>query len=123
MWLDPSTRDQWLQMGQVMILPSRMEGIPMAILEGMAWGLPGITTPVGGIPEIVVDGKEGFLVPPDDIGAVSQAIRRFLEDPTLIQKMGHQARQRAENFSIERYCDKLKEIYLTVLKSVGTDME
>ena len=122
-WLDPSTRDQWLQMGHVMILPSRMEGIPMAILEGMAWGLPVITTPVGGIPEVVADGQEGFLVPSDDVGAISQAIQRFLEDPTLIQKMGHQARQRAENFSIERYRDKLKEIYLTVLESVGTDMQ
>lgn len=118
-WIDVETREQWLREAHAMILPSRAEGVPMALLEGMAWGLPVISSPVGGIPDIITDGQEGFLVPPDDIPAISQAIRRFVEDRDLLQKMGAQARRRAEFHSLEGYREKLKAVYEAVLARVS----
>lgn len=115
-WIDSGTRDGWLRESHVMILPSRAEGVPMALLEGMAWGLPVISSPVGGIPDIVTDGQEGFLVPPDDIPAISQAIQRFVEDRNLLQEMGWRARLRAESHSLEKYRERLKAVYETVLE-------
>lgn len=115
-WIDAETRDRWLWESHVMILPSRAEGVPMALLEGMAWGLPIISSPVGGIPDIITDGQEGFLVPPDDIPAISEAIQRFVENRDLLREMSTQARRRAESFSLEKYRQNLKAVYEAVLE-------
>lgn len=115
-WIDPSTRDQWLRDAHVMILPTRAEGAPMSLLEGIAWGLPVISSPVGGIPDFITDGQEGFLVPPDDIPAISQAIQRFVEDRDLLREMGRRARLRAESLSLDKYRERLKAVYETVLE-------
>lgn len=115
-WIDAETRDRWLSESDVMILPSRAEGVPMALLEGMAWGLPIISSPVGGIPDIITDGQEGFLVPPDDIPAISEAIQRFVENRDLLREMSTQARRRAESFSLEKYRQNLKAVYEAVLE-------
>lgn len=88
----------------------------MALLEGMAWGLPIISSPVGGIPDIITDGQEGFLVPPDDIPAISEAIQRFVENRDLLREMSTHARRRAESFSLEKYRQNLKAVYEAVLE-------
>jgi glycosyltransferase involved in cell wall biosynthesis len=77
----------------VICLPSRREGMPLALLEGMAFGLPALATPVGGIPDFVVSGENGLLVAPGDVAALAESIRT-LADPAVRTRLGAAARQR-----------------------------
>jgi glycosyltransferase involved in cell wall biosynthesis len=77
--------------------------MPISILEAMAAGLPVVASAVGGIPEIVVDGETGLIVPPRDPDALAAALRRLLDDPELRRRMGDAGRARAEeHFDVER---------------------
>ncbi len=80
----------------VFVLPTRGEAFGIAAVEASASGLPVIATSVGGLPDVVADGETGFLVPPDDPGAVAMALERLLNDPAKRQEMGRAARRRAE---------------------------
>jgi glycosyltransferase involved in cell wall biosynthesis len=96
----------------IFVLPSHSEGVSLALLEGMAAGLPVIATAVGGLPEVVTDGVNGLLIPPQDPEALAQALARFLDDPALAKKLGENARQHVnENFSLERLGREINEIY------------
>ena len=67
----------------VFALPSEIDKSPYSVLEAMFAGLPVVSTDVGGIPEMVVDGETGFLVPPDDDVAIADAIEKLLADDAL----------------------------------------
>jgi glycosyltransferase involved in cell wall biosynthesis len=79
----------------VFALPSEIDKSPYSVLEAMFAGLPIVSTDVGGIPEMVVDGETGFLVPPDDDEAIADAIEKLLADDTLRTEMGLASRARA----------------------------
>lgn len=110
-WLDADQRDRLLAQADAFVLPSYNEGLPMALLEAMAWGLPPVTTPVGGIPEVVESGDNGLLVTPGDIAALSGAMRQLIEDEPLRLSMGRRARQRVEPLRVEYYMEHLRAIY------------
>lgn len=116
-WIEGEEKQHWLASSGAFILPSRAEGLPMSLLEAMAWGMPAIVTPVGSIPEFVEDGSEGFLVPPDDIQAISRAIAILAENPELRAQMGRAARQRVEELDISRYMQKMYAIYQQCLSA------
>jgi glycosyltransferase involved in cell wall biosynthesis len=85
----------WAQ-HHVACLPSRGgEGLPKSLIEAAACGRPIVTTDVPGCRALVRDGIEGFVVPPDDVGALVAALRRFLDEPALAERMGRAARERA----------------------------
>ena len=111
-WIGVEERNRWLAEADCLILPSRAEGMPMTILEALAWGLPVISSPVGGIPEVVRQGQEGIFVESDDISAISEAIRFMVEHPEERLRMGHNARQRAHEFALPEYRRKLRDIYV-----------
>lgn len=99
------------------VLPSHSEGVSLALLEAMAAGLPVIATAVGGLPEVVTDGDNGLLVPPEDPEALATALERLLEDPALAQRLGANARRHVEeNFSLERLGREINEIYTELIK-------
>ena len=101
-----------LAQADVLILPSYAEGLPYALLEGMAAGLPVVATPVGAIPDVVSEGEHGFFVPPRDIHAIAQAIRRLAADPAARRDMGARCRERiAGHYSIERLVDEYTRLY------------
>lgn len=79
----------------VFVLPSHEEGLPIAMLEAMAAGLPVVVTPVGGVPDAVQDGVNGFLVPAGDCRALAGRLELLLRDPDLRQKMGAANREKA----------------------------
>jgi glycosyltransferase involved in cell wall biosynthesis len=114
-WIQAEEKEAWLRDTNAFILPSQNEGLPNAMLEAMAWGKALIVSPVGGIPEFVTDGVEGFLVPPDAIDAIADAIRKLAENPDLRVQMGMAARKRVEPLDIQNYRIRLGEIYREAL--------
>jgi glycosyltransferase involved in cell wall biosynthesis len=111
-WISGDAKHRALERADVYVLPSYNEGLPMSVLEAMAAGLPIVSTPVGGIPEAVTDGREGFLVPPGDVEQLAQRISRLLADGNLRREMGDRARLTArEQFSSAVLIPKLRQIY------------
>jgi glycosyltransferase involved in cell wall biosynthesis len=99
-------------------LPSWREGLPKALLEGAACGLPLIATDVPGCREVVADGATGLLVPPQDPDALAGAIRRLASDAALQTRLGDAARRRAEaEFALERVNAAFLDAYGTVARS------
>ena len=82
-----------LHSARIFVLPSRTEGLSVAMLEAMAHGLPVVATDVGGAGEVVRDGVNGFLVPKEDAPALANAIARLLGNETLLTQMGNAARE------------------------------
>ncbi len=80
----------------------KREGIPVALMEAMASGLPVVATAISGIPELVESGKEGFLVAPADAGALADALQRLAQDQPMRARMGEAAREKVLcHFSLE----------------------
>src|SRR5207253_1637840 len=88
-------RDEILA-ARALVLPSFAEGLPVVIMETMALGRPVISTYVAGIPELVRGGKDGWLVPAGDMGALADAMQACLDAPVeMLARMGTSARQQA----------------------------
>lgn len=111
-WLDPAAGAAQLNGATLFALPSYAEGLPMALLEAMARGLPVITTPIGGIPEVVQHQKNGYLVPPGDTAALSRALGELLDSADLRQRLGIAARRTiVEGFSLRAATERLERLY------------
>ena len=99
----------------VFALSSIQEGLAIAVLEAMALGIPCVVTDVGGIPEVVVDGEDGIIVPPKDTGALAHAIVSLLRDPERRTRMGLAARSRAAEFDIRETVRVSESVYKELL--------
>lgn len=100
----------------VFVLSSVAEGLCTSILDAMATGVPVIGTSVGGVPEIVVDGECGMLVPPADPESLASAIGHVLESPSLREKFVAAGRDRVAGFSVRRTIEETEGLYLRLLK-------
>ena len=110
--------DELLKALDIFVLPSLSEGIPLALLEAMAASRAAVSSRVGGIPEIVEDGIEGFLVEPMDVTSLAERCRRLVESPDVARKMGEQARKRVEReFSATAMADRVALVYKELLVS------
>ncbi|BAY61779.1 group 1 glycosyl transferase [Calothrix brevissima NIES-22] len=114
-WVNEQQRDELLAKADVFVLPSYNEGLPMALLEAMSWGLSVITTPVGGIPELVIDRKNGLLVQPGDIRELSTAMQSLIANQEFKQTLGNNARNSTKSFDVKNYVVTLSNIYQSVL--------
>lgn len=106
------------------VLPSYSEGIPNSLVESMAAGLPVVATRVGGIPELVRDGKDGYLVPPREPRLLADRIDSLLTDTALARRFGESGRLRVtQSFSLQRMIRDTEELYLDQLlkKNSGTE--
>jgi glycosyltransferase involved in cell wall biosynthesis len=113
--------DRVLSAADVFVHPSRSEGLPLAILEAMASGLPIVATRVGGVPEAVIDGVTGLLVPPGDPAALARAIRRVLDSGDRGAGLAHEGRARAEQeFSVDAMAQRYCDLYETLTGSTGS---
>jgi glycosyltransferase involved in cell wall biosynthesis len=111
-WLDAEAKTGVLRSASIFALPSYAEGLPMAVLEAMAWALPVVATPVGGIPGAVRHGQTGILVPPRDIDALAAALRELMRSPQRRQALGAAARASIEReFSLDASIERLLAIY------------
>jgi glycosyltransferase involved in cell wall biosynthesis len=111
-WDDVS---RFLASADVFVLPSRWEGLPIALLEAMSAGLPVIATEVEGVDEVIVHGEHGLLVPVEDADALSQAILQLLRQPDMRINMGVAAKKRLQElYSI----DRMGERYLALMLEI-----
>ena len=111
-WVAGVEKQACLAMASVFLLPSYSEGLPVAVLEAMANGLPVITTPVGGIPDIVVDGETGVLIQPGDVPALVEACLRLLGNPLERGRLASAARQyAAQHFAVGEILGRLYHVY------------
>ena len=102
----------------IFVLPSLYEGFGIAILEAMAAGRPVVATAVGGIPEVVVHGETGLLVPPGDPVALAAALHELLAHPERARALGARGRERArEKFHIESIVRQHETLYEACLRS------
>lgn len=116
-WIGPEERSKYLAGSSMFVLPSFNEGFPMSIIEAMSYGMPIVSTNVGGIPEAIQDGKTGLLVSAGDTDALADAMLKFLNDPMLAQEFGLAAKSYFErNFSNEVcYPRIVSEVYKPLL--------
>ena len=105
-----------LSASDVFVLASRVEGLPIALLEAMAMGLPVVATAVGGTPSAVTDGVEGLLVEPGQPEELARAIGDVAGDADRRRAMGAAGAKRAREFDIERAARRLESLYAGILK-------
>jgi glycosyltransferase involved in cell wall biosynthesis len=100
----------------VFVLPSRVEAMPLSIIEAMLAGLPVVASDVGSVAETVVHGVTGLLVPPDDPEALALAVREMIHDPTRASEMGARGRRRAlDRFTASRMASSYEALYNEIL--------
>lgn len=90
-WVDGAHKDEFLSTAGIFVLPSYFEGLPVGVLEAMAQGVPVVTTPVGGIPDVIRDGETGVLVDVGDSVSLARALIQLAKDTSLRQLLRHRA--------------------------------
>ena len=108
-----------LAAADVFVLPSRSEALPNALLEAMAAGLPVVASAVGGILEVIDEGRTGLLVPAGDPRALADAVSRLMSDGALATRLGAAARAHAARYSFDRMVAAFENVYLTQLTRAG----
>ncbi len=104
----------------MLLLPSHEEPFGRALLEAMALEVPVIATSVGGPPELVRDGRDGYLVAPGEPEAWAQAVRRVIDGPEQGREMGQAGRMRiAEAFDVERHVEAMLGLYGRAINRSG----
>lgn len=103
---------QYLKGLDLLVLPSLKEGLPYAVMEAMVAGVPVVATKVGGLPDLVTDGQEGYLVPPADEAALAEALARVMTDLNTGRVMAKRAASKIrEKFSLETMIRQTASIY------------
>jgi glycosyltransferase involved in cell wall biosynthesis len=113
-WLLGERQDvtAWLSSLDVFCLPSLWEGLPNALLEAMALGLPCLASSVDGVPEVVRDGVNGLLVPPRQVGALTKRLSELAADPALRARLGAEAQRTVfERFTLTRMISEYETLY------------
>lgn len=116
-WVAGEEKIKQLQSNQVLVLPSYNEGLPIAILEAISYGMPVVATDVGSVAEAVHNGENGFLYNAGDIDALTEALNGLISSDSLRTKMGDNSRKLAENtFGDAMYFDALDKLYRRVVE-------
>lgn len=106
---------EYMVLSDIFVLPSLSEGFPLVVLEAMAAGLPIVCTNVRGLPEIVEDNKNGFLVEPENSNQISEKMLLLFDKKELCEKMQKNNLEKAKLYSLENTIKKIENIYLKAL--------
>ena len=116
-WISGYDKVNLLKEATIYILTSYNEGMPISILEAMAYKLPIISTKIGGIPQLIDNGVEGFLVDAGDILGLENSINKLLESEELRKNMGENSFKKVEkDFNLVKNIEKLKSIYKSLIE-------
>ena len=111
-WVKGADKDRVFRSASIFCLPSYAEGFPMAVLDAWAYGLPVVTTPVGGVPDIVVDGENGLLFTPGDVDTLASKLSMLIESEELRAKISEESLRLAETiFNVKTIASELTKIY------------
>lgn len=113
-WVTGSKKEALLKKSHVYVLPSYNEGLPISILEAMSYKMPIISTPVGGIPEILKNGKNGIIVEAGNRVEIKDSLLYFIDNFENIKSMGKESFNMVQDFFPEKVIKDLHEIYLQV---------
>ncbi len=114
-WVSGVEKDKAFKEASIFCLPSYAEGFPMAVLDAWSYGLPVITTPVGGIPDVAKDGKNMLLFAPGDIHALAKQFERMIEDDHIRQSIaGESIRLATTTFNQNVINQQIGELYRTL---------
>src|ERR687887_401776 len=103
-----------------LVLPSANEGTPVSVIEALASARPVVATRVGGVPDVVRDGEEGFLVETGDTGGLAERLTRLARDPELRRRLGRSGRGRVlSRYAVERLLDDVDRLYRELLATNG----
>jgi glycosyltransferase involved in cell wall biosynthesis len=114
-WVSGDLKNKLFQAADVYILPSYNEGLPISILEAMTYGLPVISTNVGGIPEIITNKVNGCVIEPGDKAAIYSSLRLFIDTPSLCKEYGVNTLKVVEPYYAKNVIPKLESIYINLL--------
>lgn len=116
-WVRGEEKEKLLQESSVFLFPSYHEGMPMVVLEAMAYELGIVTTNVGGIPQLILNGQNGFCEKPGDTDSMSRDLMTLLTDEDLRKRFGYAARELVdEKYGLESHLQKLQKIYREVCR-------
>ena len=108
----------------VAVLPSFFEGMGRVILEAMAMAKPVVASRVGGIPDLLEDGRNGFLVQPGNVAELAAAIKKLLQDKALAEKMGREGRKMIDDkFSADIMVRSIEAVYRELLTRKGIHVD
>jgi glycosyltransferase involved in cell wall biosynthesis len=110
-WLDDDRKRQALERADIVVFPSLSEGLPVALLEAMMAGRAIVATRSGGMPEVLEDGREAVLVPPQDATRLADAIASLADDPVRRAELGQRAHDRAARLNEEQVYGELDRLY------------
>lgn len=117
-WVNSKQINDLLKQVDFLVLPSYNEGLPMAILEAMNFGLPIISTYVGGIPEVITNSDNGYLITPGEIDELTKALTSLINNADLRTEMGMKNRNIIlERFDIQSLMNNLSNIYSGLIKN------
>nr|WP_295085094.1 glycosyltransferase family 4 protein [uncultured Roseateles sp.] len=115
-WVSGNAKRQAFDAADVFVLPSYIEGLPVAMLEAMSCGMPVVVTPVGSIPEVVTDGRSGLLVAPQDVNALTAAMLSLIQEPGLADRLGQEGKAVFEcSFEAQVVCKQVEGLYAEML--------
>jgi glycosyltransferase involved in cell wall biosynthesis len=109
-YLDPQTKVRLASEQDIYLNTSRVDNMPVTMLEMGALGLPMVATRVGGVPDIITDGESGLFVPNDDDWAMAEAVKRLLHEPRLAERLSQAGRKIAESYTWENTRDQWVEL-------------
>jgi len=111
-WIDKKQKENLLARTMIGVLPSYNEGLPMSILETMAYGIPNVSTRIAAIPEIITDGVDGFLIAPGDIDALSEKLYSLIVNPDLRKRFSAASYESiTSRFALDNNMKELKRLY------------
>lgn len=115
-WVRGDTKDKLLREADVFFLPSYNEGMPMSVLDAMGYGLPVVSTNVGGIPKIVHDGENGYCCDPGNVNRFAKGITKILLDGRGRKSFGEASWKIVkEGYSLEAHLNRIEQAYEQVL--------
>lgn len=113
-WISGEKKSEIFAETNALILPSYNEGLPLTIIESLSLARGVITTPVGGIAEVIHDGETGLMVTPGDIDAIAKAMQQYIDNPALADAHGQAGKKAVSGFTPQAVAERLKKIYSSI---------